>query len=62
MMHIRYINTQLKSDWMFNTQNRVLQSDWLILEDNETLNINMPDYKHAVLPSAAASMCDMHAA
>ena len=49
---------------MFNTQYGVLQSDWLILEDNETLNINMPDYKHAVLPSAAAAaaMCDMHAA
>ena len=49
---------------MFNTQYRVLQSDWLIWEDNETLNINMPDYKHAVLPSAAAAaaaMCDMHA-
>ena len=36
-------NTQSKSDWLFNTQSRALQADWLILENNEkaTLNINM---------------------
>ena len=36
--------TQSKSDWMFNTQSRVLQADWLILEKNEKaiLNIYMP--------------------
>ena len=30
----------------YNTQLRVLQADWLILENNEkaTLNINMPYY------------------
>ena len=34
----------VKSDWLFNTQSRFLQVDWLILEDNEktTLNIKMP--------------------
>ena len=37
-------NTQLKSDWLFNTQSRVLQADWFVLENDEkaTLNINMP--------------------
>ena len=37
-------NTQSKSEWLFNTQSRVQQADWLILENNEqaTLNINMP--------------------
>ena len=29
------------SDWLFNTQSRVLQADWLILENNA---INMPYY------------------
>ena len=37
-------NTQSKSDWLFNSQSRVLQADWLIFENNEeaTFNINMP--------------------
>ena len=32
------------SDWLFSTWSRLLQADWLILENNETatLNINMP--------------------
>ena len=32
------------SDWLFNTQSRVLQADWSILEINEEaiLNIIMP--------------------
>ena len=32
------------SDWLFNTQPRVLQAEWFILEINEkvTLNINIP--------------------
>ena len=35
---------QPKSDWLCDTNSRVLQSDWLILETNEkaTVNINMP--------------------
>ena len=34
----------VKSDWLFNTQSRVLQTEWSLLESNEkaTLNINMP--------------------
>ena len=28
-------DTHLKSDWLFNTQTRVLQADWLTLENNE---------------------------
>ena len=28
-------NTHLKSDWLFNTQARVMQVDWLIFENNE---------------------------
>ena len=34
----------VNSDWLFNTQSRVLQADWLILEnkEKEILNINMP--------------------
>ena len=37
-------NIQSKYGWTFNTQSRVLQADWLILENNEkaTLNNNMP--------------------
>ena len=36
--------TLVDSDWLFNTQSRVLQADWFKLEINEraTLNINMP--------------------
>ena len=36
----------VNSDWLFNTQSRELQADWLILKNNEkaTLNINMPYY------------------
>ena len=32
------------SDWLFNTQSRVQQADWFILDINEkaTLNIKMP--------------------
>ena len=35
-----------KGDWLFNTQSRILQADWLELENYEkaTLNINMPYY------------------
>ena len=36
-------------DWLFNTQSRILQADWFILETNgkATLNINMSLYfKH----------------
>ena len=37
-------NTQSKSDWLLNTQSRVLPADWLVLESSAkaTLNINMP--------------------
>ena len=37
-------NTKSKSNWLFNTQSRVMQIDWLLLEDNEKaiLSINMP--------------------
>ena len=35
-----------KLDSMFNTQSRVLQADWLTLDNDEkaTLDINMPYY------------------
>ena len=38
------IQHSVNSDWLFNTQSKVLQADWFILEINEkaTLNINMP--------------------
>ena len=41
MMLIQYL---FDSDWLFNTHSRVLQADWLILENNEkeTFSINMP--------------------
>ena len=41
--HWRLYNTLSKSDWLFNTQSRVLETDWLILGNNEkaTLNINI---------------------
>ena len=40
MMLIQY---SVNSDWLFNTQSRVLRADWVILENNEnaTLNSNM---------------------
>ena len=36
------------SDWLFNTQSRVLRADWLVLEFNEkaTLNIAPPPSVH----------------
>ena len=38
------IQHSVNSDWLFNTQSRVLQSKWLILEHNAkaTVNRNMP--------------------
>ena len=35
---------QSTSDWLLNTKSRVLQADWLKLENNEKaiLNFNMP--------------------
>ena len=38
------IHHSVNSDWPFNTQSRVLQADWFILEIDEkpTLNINKP--------------------
>ena len=40
------IQHSVNSDWLLNTQSRVLQADWFILEINEkaTLNINMSYY------------------
>ena len=37
-------NTTLKSYWLSNTQSRLLQADWLVLENNgkATFNITMP--------------------
>ena len=42
-------------DRLFNTQSRVLQADWFILEINEkaTLNINMPYSENRLLKIAA---------
>ena len=39
-----FIQHSVNSNWPFNTQSRVLQADWFILQINEkaTLNINMP--------------------
>ena len=44
------IQHSVNSDWLLNTQSRVLKADWLILEINEkaTFNINMP-YRSAVV-------------
>ena len=41
------IQHSANSDWLFSTQSRVLQADWLILENNEraTLNINRPYWR-----------------
>ena len=38
------IQHSVNSDWLFNTQSRVLQADWFILgiNENATLNIHMP--------------------
>ena len=38
------IQHSVNSDWLFNTQSKVLQADWSILEINEEaiLNIIMP--------------------
>ena len=39
------IQHSVNSDWMFNTQSRVLQADWFILEIDEkaTLNFGLSD-------------------
>ena len=41
------VEHSVDSDWLFNTQSRVLQAYWFIMEINEkaTLNINMPYYR-----------------
>ena len=41
------IEHSVDSDWLFNTQSRVLQAYWFIMEIDEkaTLNINMPYYR-----------------
>ena len=36
------IQPSVNSDWLFNTQSRVLQADWLILETNEKATL----FKH----------------
>ena len=38
------LNIQSRSVWLFTTQSRVLQADWLILGNNEkaTVNFNVP--------------------
>ena len=45
------IQHSVNSDWLFNTQSRVLQADWFILEINKkaTLNINMPYYMYIII-------------
>ena len=37
----------VNSDWLFNAHSRVLQGDWVMLENNEKgiLNINMPFFR-----------------
>ena len=32
--------TQSNSDWLFNTQSRVMLADWLILDNNETTTLH----------------------
>ena len=46
-----WYNTQPESDWLFNTQSRELQADWLIFENNEkaTLNIHMTYWPEVVI-------------
>ena len=47
-MYLKFlILHSVNSDWLFNTQSRVLQADWLMLENDEkaTLNINMPYFQ-----------------
>ena len=34
-------NIQSKSDWLIHTQSRVLQGDWLVLANNETMTLNI---------------------
>ena len=53
--------TQSKSDWLFNTQSRVLQADRLILENNgkATLTIHMRlSHTGTELASSAGSIGD----
>ena len=42
--HAYPIQHSVNFEWLFNNRSRVLQADWLMLENNEkaTLNINMP--------------------
>ena len=45
-----FYNIVFSLDWLFSTQSRVLQADWLVSENNgkATLNINMPYYSFVV--------------
>ena len=35
------IQHSVKSDWLLNAQSRVLQADWLVLENNEKATLNI---------------------
>ena len=43
-------NTQSISDWLYNTQSRVLKADLFIFENNEkaTWNTKMPHYSYSL--------------
>ena len=47
------------SDWLFNTQSRVLQADWFILEINEkaTLNNNV---RNLAIRHKVVKICDVN--
>ena len=52
------IQHSVNSDWLFNTQSRVLQTDWFILEINEkaTRNIKMLYwYAYSTYPTGLTS-------
>ena len=62
MMHIQH-TVEIWLDGQHSVQSTAIR----LVDIGRTLNINMPDHKHAVLPSAAAAaaaaaVCDMHAA
>ena len=49
------IQHSVNSDWLFKTQSRVQQADWLIEESKEkaTLNINMPCWSYVTVIATA---------
>ena len=56
---MKLCNTQSKSDWLFDTESRVLPADWLTLENSEkaTLKLKCPVARRIVQCILSGLLC-----